>query len=376
MHSEPTICNSNDLTVRTYVKTYVDGKRYRLYNGKPLGINCNPNYAKTLTERTKILTTLCYQLKKKLEQGWSPWDKIEEVETVKKHTVIEALQMLPKVINSEELSSYYERNLNQLYLHFLDFVKSNALGELGITELTASHVAPFLQKYRSTGTNYMNRRSTLSALFKRLIDLQLLKDNPIQSTGKMKKTAHRNLPYNRNQLKLVLEHLQKHHPELYLCSIMMYGCFLRPHMEIRLLKRSSFDESFSKIILGGKDNKSRRMRTVHMPDYVREELLRCKVDALNEGVNIFSKVITPYNECYFNTAWSRIKDELLKQGIISKDHTLYSFRHTAAVNMYNKTKDPYKIQQAFGHSSLNVTLTYLRNLGMVSNASLDDLPEL
>jgi integrase len=61
--------------------------------------------------------------------------------------------------------------------------------------------------------------------------------------------------------------------------------------------------------------------------------------------------------------------------MITTDHTLYSFRHTAAVNMYLKTKDPYKIQQAFGHSSLRVTLTYLRNLGLVVDASLEDLPE-
>jgi len=263
-----------------------------------------------------------------------------------------------------------------MYLHFLEFAKTSSIGEMMITELTPNDVAPFLQKYRSTGTNYMNRRSTLSALFKRLIDLQLIKDNPVQSTGKMKKAAHRNLPYKKNQLKEVLCYLEEQHPELHLCSLIMYGCLLRPHMEIRLLKRCSFDDDFSKIVLGGKENKSRRMRTVHVPDYVRKELLRFNINKLDDGYNIFSKDPTPFNECYFNTAWSRIKEELLKKGVISKDYTLYSFRHTAAVNMYMKTKDPYKIQQAFGHSSLNVTLTYLRNLGMVTNASLDDLPEL
>lgn len=118
------------------------------------------------------------------------------------------------------------------------------------------------------------------------------------------------------------------------------------------------------------------MRTVHVPDYVREELMRFNINKLDDGTNIFSLIPTPFNECYFNTAWSRVKEVLLKKGVISKDHTLYSFRHTAAVNMYMKTRDPYKIQQAFGHSSLGVTLTYLRNLGMVTNSSIDDLPEL
>lgn len=251
MHLEPTIFYSDDLSVRTYVKTYIDGKRYRLYNGKPLGINCNPNHAKSIIERTKLLNNLCYQLNKKLDQGWNPWQVIEKEEPVKKYTVIEALRQLPRVINAEDLSSYYERNLNQMYLHFMDFVKAGPVGEVLITDLKASHIIPFLQKYRSTGTNYMNRRSTLFALFKRLIDLQLIEDNPIQSIGKMKKAAHRNLPYKRDQLKQVLGYLQAQHPELHLCSLMMYGCLLRPHMEIRLLKRGSFDDDFNKIVLGG-----------------------------------------------------------------------------------------------------------------------------
>lgn len=154
----------------------------------------------------------------------------------------------------------------------------------------------------------------------------------------------------------------------------MYGCMLRPHQEVRLLKRGSFDDGFSKISLGGSQNKSRRNRTVPVPDYVLKEIKEQMIPQLGMEINIFSRLPGEYNLSYFNTAWSRIKKSLVKDGIISKDHTLYSFRHTAAVNMYLKTRDPFKIQQAFGHSSLRVTLTYLRNLGMMVDSSIDDLP--
>jgi hypothetical protein len=36
------------------------------------------------------------------------------------------------------------------------------------------------------------------------------------------------------------------------------------------------------------------------------------------------------------------------------------------------TRNPYKLQKMMGHSSLTVTLTYLRNLGLVVNADSEE----
>ena len=62
--------------------------------------------------------------------------------------------------------------------------------------------------------------------------------------------------------------------------------------------------------------------------------------------------------------------------LLLDDQSLYSFRHTGAIDVYQKTHDPYKVQQMMGHSSLVVTLTYLRSLGMVNQYDTADLPEL
>jgi site-specific recombinase XerD len=65
-----------------------------------------------------------------------------------------------------------------------------------------------------------------------------------------------------------------------------------------------------------------------------------------------------------------------KSNLIGDEHTLYSFRHTAAINLYMKTKDLYKVQQALGHSAMTVTLTYMRSLGLINALNADDIPEL
>ena len=42
--------------------------------------------------------------------------------------------------------------------------------------------------------------------------------------------------------------------------------------------------------------------------------------------------------------------------------TLYSFRHSGAIEIYKRTGSLSKLQNAIGHSSLAVSLTYLRGL--------------
>ena len=63
--------------------------------------------------------------------------------------------------------------------------------------------------------------------------------------------------------------------------------------------------------------------------------------------------------------------------MIKPNQTLYSFRHTAAVNVYHKTKDVHILQQLLGHSDMIVTLIYLRGLGELNSDKLREvMPEL
>jgi integrase len=52
---------------------------------------------------------------------------------------------------------------------------------------------------------------------------------------------------------------------------------------------------------------------------------------------------------------------------------LYSFRHSGAIEIYKRTGSLSKLQKAMGHSSLAVSLTYLRGLE-VSELEESDMP--
>jgi integrase len=73
---------------------------------------------------------------------------------------------------------------------------------------------------------------------------------------------------------------------------------------------------------------------------------------------------------FYETIWGRFKkvSKLLQQ-----DQTLYSFRHSGAIEIYKRTGSLSKLQKALGHSSLSVSLTYLRGLE-VSELEESDMP--
>ena len=146
---------------------------------------------------------------------------------------------------------------------------------------------------------------------------------------------------------------------------MTYGCLLRPHREIRELTWGDFSEDLGFINLSGNRNKSGRNRIVPVPTYVKEILVKGE-----SNHNIFSSKPQPLNEDYFKTLWSRFKAQSVS---LQKDQTLYSFRHSGAIEIFKRTGSLTKLQKAMGHSSVNVSLTYLRGLE-VADLNEEDMP--
>jgi integrase len=58
---------------------------------------------------------------------------------------------------------------------------------------------------------------------------------------------------------------------------------------------------------------------------------------------------------------------------LQKEQTLYSFRHSGAIEIFKRIGSLTKLQKAMGHSSVNVSLTYLRGLE-VADLNEDDMP--
>jgi integrase len=276
-------------------------------------------------------------------------------------------QALDKKLTSD-VSKHHKDNLRHVFNHFMRFLEE-AGREMSIRELTTSKIEEFLLRYNSSATHYMNKRRDLNVLFNlsaRMIDETLTAGKKTE-TRKIKATLH--LAYDKEQLQPVLGFLKANHTNLYRCCLMTYGCLLRPHEEIRLLTQKHFKANNTEIHLGGSENKGGRVRVVYVPEYVREELEPVLKNLTRED-NIFSGSEAPFNQAYFSKQWSREKKKLLSHGLVYPKQTLYSFRHTAAIDVFRRTKDVYMVQKMMGHSSVVVTLKYLRSLGEFNTEEL------
>ena len=183
-------------------------------------------------------------------------------------------------------------------------------------------------------------------------EMNEFKPHLVQSVKLKKPTSTLHKPFdNMNE---ILQDIKAYNKQLYLCCLMTYGCLLRPHREIRELTWGDFSDDLKYIHLSGNRNKSGRNRIVPVPTYIRELLVKGEPHH-----NIFSGKPQPLNKDYFKTLWSRFKRQ---STVVEQGQTLYSFRHSGAIEIFKRTGSITKLQKAMGHSSINVSLTYLRGL--------------
>jgi integrase len=372
--TEPTIVTSNELTHRSFISFSFNDKPQRLYHAKTIAQQINPNRAETLEEKLRLLNKLRFEVHKALEAGIYPVVSIKNVATKLSQTVIRpqrAINLMFEAVRDKlraDLSKTYKRDLKTVYREFKAFItKEEANGP--INNITAIRIERFLSKFGSTGTYYMNKRRNLGVIISAAGRLDNKELKTVKETKRRKAKAKLHKAYEKSQLKPILNYLKVHYPNLHLCCLLTYGAWLRPHEEVRLLTLDDFKKDWTEVHLTGGDNKGGKVRVVYIPDYVRK-VLDPILSKLGRRDNIFSLTEEPFNESYFNTAWSRAYKKMFKLGLIYEDQTIYSFRHTAAIEVYRKTKDVYLIQKLLGHSSIVVTLKYLRSLGELNSDEL------
>ena len=333
---------------RVYIVFYLNGKRYRLFNGRKINSNLYPN-SYPIGKRFEVAQLLAAEVFKFITSGLS-------------------LQEPLKVINKSDVEYFKLALDNKLkgdysdkYKSMLRFVYDGFLFHLTDEKITSNDVKSYLNHY-ALGVSYNTIKRHLSVLINEARNIGM-NSNPMEGIKAKKTKAKLHKPYN--DIRLILDEIKLFNDNLYLCCLMTYGCLLRPHREIRELKWSDFSDDLDYIHLSGNRNKSGKNRIVPVPTYVRDILVKGQPHH-----NIFTDTTRPLNEDYFKTLWGRFKrvSKLLEQ-----DQTLYSFRHTGAIEIFKRTGSITKLQKAMGHSSINVSLTYLRGLE-IAELKEEDMP--
>ena len=347
----PTVKVNKDNKV--YINLYIENQRYRVFNGKRIGLDLNPNKF-PLEKRMEMGHLLAAKIYEHLIKG-GEFKGFRSSKGFKRKNDKDYLNHALEVKLSSDGSVRYKKYLSSIH--------KSITKDIEVSTITTFHLETFLNKYTSA-TSYNTVRRHLNVLINEAIK-QGMGHNPMEGIKARKAKATLHKPFS--DVPLILEEIKRFNHNLYLCCLITYGCLLRPHREVRELSWGDFSEDLSYINLSGERNKSGKNRIVPVPIYVREVLVQGDSD-----LNIFSGKITPLNNDYFKTLWSRFKRA---STLVEYGQTLYSFRHTGAIDIFKRTGSITKLQKAMGHSSINVSLTYLRGLE-VGELKEEDMPTL
>jgi integrase len=326
---------------------YYNEMRHRYWNGKAINVNIKSKDNPTLLKAAFEL---------KLREGWRPQPKKKIVKEVP-ITVIKALKQGVEVKIKQGCSERFIKDAKRIVTLWQRYESEQHLKSLTLDKLQPSHIRNFLVRPNWSAKTQRTVKSTLSPL------LAEFKPHLVQSVKLKKPTSTLHKPFD--NINEILEDIKAYNKQLYLCCLMTYGCLLRPHREIRELTWSDFSDDLKYIHLSGNRNKSGRNRIVPVPSYVRQLLVKGEPHH-----NIFSGRQQALNQDYFKTLWSRFKRQ---SNTLEQGQTLYSFRHSGAIEIFKRTGSITKLQKAMGHSSINVSLTYLRGLE-IAELKEEDMP--
>lgn len=332
-----------------FISFVIGDKRIRLSSGKKIGVDINPN-SYPPNERYNIAKILCSEVYNYLMNGGTLNGDLPK--------------NLPEIdYLKEALKSKLKENVSKDYKRTLAYVFREVEVQYKTSKNLSKSIKLFLEKF-SHNTSYNTIKKHLSVLVNKAMEMGL-GNNPMKDVKSKKSKQILHKPFK--NIRGILNEIESYSDKLHLCALLTYGCLLRPHREIRELTWGDFNSDMTQINLSGSRNKSGRNRIVPVPNFISDKLVRGE-----DSHNIFTNTINPPNQDYFKTLWSRFKKV---SNMLEDNQTLYSFRHSGAVDIFTRTKDLSKLQSVMGHASLSTSLIYLRGLE-VTQLTLEDMPSL
>ena len=401
-YSEPKIYDAGgDLSKRWYVYfSYRDPKTGKLKRQPP--IYKGANRFKTKAERLEILMAYKLALKKLLSDGFSPYEnkavtkerlskhrevtRTSEVVTSDSdqntHTVREALnfaftQKLPYISDRAKIT------IKGHLKRFLSWLETKELDQIDIKSLKRKEVSTFLNSLKKYDKHHKltdlpvsaktrnGYRTSLSLLFSQLVSDDLIEYNIITAIKKLKENPKKHKSYSDSQIKTMREYMDKNDPYLRKFSQFIAYAFLR-NVEVCRLRVKDIDLKNRRLYV---QTKTEAQEVVPIIDNLASVIAQMELDKYKPTDFVF----TDKEKCGVWNVKEKSKTDhfyqrfaIMKEALkLDEDQTLYSFKHTAASNLYNSLASEGKADEQVltelmsftRHKTKSQLRKYLRGIG-------------
>ena len=231
----------------------------------------------------------------------------------------------------------------------------------------ASYVSPKTKRVLSP-KSYNNYGLNLKTFGNWLIEQAWVKrkHHPFQAMKKAKTgNGEKHTPYTQAQLTAILDVAQAD-PQFHLFLHFLYYTFARPGKEVRLLQVKDLREST--IWISQAHDKNDRGRYCDIPTHLHELIVQAGIKAYSPHDYVFGSQGVPGGEPrgkkYF---YKKMRKVLAQLGLGDQGYDLYGMKHSGNIQLWLATKDLKAIQKQNGHSTMAMSETYLRGLGLLQN---------
>ncbi len=182
------------------------------------------------------------------------------------------------------------------------------------------------------------------------------------------------MPFTNEQLQLIEERIkEKQDPQLALFIKFLYYLFIRPGIELRFLQVK--DIKPKTILVRSSKAKNNKGEHIVIPAALEALIQEYKLRSYPADYYVFTQNKTPGPQPagvnYFYKRHRKLLDEL---NLVDEQYTLYGYKHTGAINLYEATKDLLIVQRHCRHSSSSQTDEYLRKYGVIIDTRVVNMP--
>ncbi len=359
----------NDFDVN---KTWFVAFRYTdLASGMTRQFQYRGDINKQKTKRDKIaeanaLRDVLYQM---LLDGFNPFTGITRKQSNFSGTLIDTVDQLNEM-RENTIKRESTRTYKDVAKVFNEWLKSQGISKITPTQFSNQLARKYLDYCLGLGYNSSTHNKHLSmliTLFNLMLDREYVKLNPFKGIKPLRRDIGKNIAFTINERRDLSEAIAAENKPLSLFIQFMFYCFLR-RTEILCLRIKDIDIENRSILVAFGSSKSRKQENVTIPSAFIDVLKSYNLNEHDGNFYVFSKLMLPGPT--IRKKADSISDKhrvYLRRLNISNEKTIYSWKHTGVIELYNEIKDPYAVMRQLRHHDLQTTMFYLKSLGLSSN---------
>lgn len=313
------------------------------------------NKLKTKTDRHSRAREMMNELNEKLRNGWIPLDD-EKSNLVDYHDALKNALAIKAVTTSKRTNWTYTSVVKGFVTYLDKFEKVKYINQIN-NKIAQNYFDFILIKKKLSIKSHNNNLTALRTLFYLLLKRNFITINPFITIDKLTVPDPPITAFTIEEEQLLRDSLFYYDRRLYILSLFIYYCYLRPADLVRLKFENIFLED-QVVIIYGIYTKGKKQHVVTIPDPMLQDLNEAGFsDNHNKDLFVFSRRLEPGK---FEIAPTRIAERWNKYKKFSGlTKNIYQLKHTGNGRALEAGINILDIKRQDRHSSLAYTEMYL-----------------